>query len=252
MNIDNGSLDQLYIQVMKFRKKFCVYEITALMLDINPQQVVFHESKENEGSVKKLIVVDNLEEYFRAKEKEESVSIALHPKFQIFNQLKKAIIDSINSEELFALEHPQEGLDRLANHEERCAGSRTEVHKCDVEKWARENHFQCSFFGSAQQSTSKHDYLDKNHAEYSSELCIAIEAWQRFSGLGVSHPKKYVQKWLTEFYGQKDSDDSTQERVSKNGIERIVTLVNWRSKGGVGNSTVQQNIYQQALDKDLS
>lgn len=169
----------------------------------------------------------------------------------LFQELKKSLIEGVKNQEIkikFISENTQEI--ELKNLSE---ARLVEVE--EVKKWFKKHNFSSPFFESLKTPEGLPPYLDKNNLEHAAELRIAIEAWQRFSGLGLSHPNKYVKKWLTEFYGQKKSDDSTKELVTKNGIGRIVTLVNWRKKGGVGNtgnSKIQQSIYQQALDKNLS
>jgi hypothetical protein len=188
-------------------------------------------------------VVDDSGEYYKAKKLKEGVEIHLHPKNTIFLELVKAMIDAIKAEEIYTHEEPQELMDRQLHHEEKCAGEMTLLHKVDVKKWVEGNDFQCSFFGTSKVNTGLPDCLDKNSPEHSIELGIAIEAWQRFYGLGLTHPRDYFEKWLKEMHGT---------TLSNNAIERIITLINWNHGGGVKTEGFKEERYEEGKNRNIT
>jgi hypothetical protein len=249
----HDNLDNLFLQVMKFRKKFFIVEIAALMLDINPEtHLVQHEHKNDKlKGIKEFLIVSNKDEY-RSANKEEAQTITLHPKHRIYKELVKAIKDAIKCSDLYVYEDPREEMERLQLEEERFVTDFTEVQHEHVKLWAENNGFQCDFFGTIPtKQVRQHDFMDKNHPEHSIELGIAIEAWQRFSGLNLSHPKAYIKKWLEEQYGENTINDTAKITLSNKAINRIITLINWNSSGGTTTEGFKQSIYDQALYKTL-
>lgn len=123
-----------------------------------------------------------------------------------------------------------------------------------VKQWFSKNNFSTPFFEAPPKPNDLPNYLDKNHPEHSQELAIAIEAWQRFTDLDISHPKAYIEKWLDEtFVSDKQlAEQSVDTYVSKDAKERITTTANWRKKGGPKSQSLKQSIYDKATERNLS
>lgn len=84
--------------------------------------------------------------------------------------------------------------------------------------------------------------LTHRDPEHSLELGIAIEAWERFSDLGITHPKRYLQEWFKEQY----TSLSNEAKI------RIAEMINWNKKGGATSNAYTKATYQQALDKEIT
>jgi hypothetical protein len=254
ISMEKESLDDSFLQVMKFRKQFSLVDIAALMLDINPK-VHLVQHKHTKGDLKGLksfLIVENKEDYRTAIEN-NSKTTKLHPKHRIFIQLLNAMKDAIQCGDLYIYEGPMEVSHReQLNLERQTSSDLAQVQKHDVAKWAVNCGFQCDFFGTKMpQDYRVSDYFDKNNPEHSIELGIAIEAWQRFSGLNISHPKAYVKKWLVAHYTEQKGNDKAQIKISNKAIERITMLINWNPSGGTTKEGVKNSIYEQAIAKDL-
>ena len=118
----------------------------------------------------------------------------------------------------------------------------TKVSVSDVSRWVANIGFETDFFERKPASTGLASFFDEENPNYSKELAVAIEAWQRFSGLGISHPKEYLNRWLDEYHGS----------ISEKAKDRIVTLVNWNSTGGAKQTAFKQALYDQAISKKLT
>ena len=70
------------------------------------------------------------------------------------------------------------------------------------------------------------DIHNKNHDRYCPELVIAIEAWQKVVPKEKRSPKQSIAAWL----------DDNHPNLSTKAKERIVTMVNWKPRGGAPKS----------------
>lgn len=226
------------IQIMKLRKDFYLWEMAALLLNVNPLYVKVIER--GEFKIRQMVA-----DYSSQESK-------LHPKHFLYKELLKAMIDAVDygeielfGDELHNFELCQQTNLRESHGQDTgsCAGDFTTVNRYAVQAWVEKFNFETNFFEAKKPAELPLPrYLDKNHPEHSLELGIAIEAWERFSDLGISHPKDYLEKWLKEKH----------ESLSDKAIDRIKTVINWNRSGGAPTDGLKSAIYQQALDKEIT
>jgi hypothetical protein len=269
-----------YIELLKLKKAHSIYIMAALTLGIDPRYLKIEPSinnihgeevftYEHSGSSSQCwyypMKADGcqIEDYLNQESNihplapvEGSSSLGTYNKgFQdeLYQELKKLLLEAVKNEdiqcvvpEVFKL-LDTEKLDQQAKKkaiQKALIIKPTEgslVYTDSVKRWFKQNNLSTPFFGKPNELEGIPSVIDKNHTEHSLELGIAIEAWQRFSELGISHPKEYIEKWLNEFHSSVD----TKAKV------RICTLVNWRKQGGARTQGLKTNIYEQAITKDL-
>lgn len=264
-----------YIELLKLKESHSIYVMTALVLGIDPRFLkitpavinldgeelfTYEHSDSSSQSWYYPMKADDcsIDDYLKQESKthplapvEGSNSLGIYNKGLqdiLYQELKERLVEAVKSKEI-ECEFPEcvsEDV-RLKNISEGYL-----VKMESVRKWFQKNNFNTPFFDKPSTSEGVPSVLDKNHPEYSLELGIAIEAWQRFSGLNLTHPKAYIKKWLDEQYGEANVKDKAQITVSKKAMDRIVTLINWNSSGGTTTEGFKQSIYEQALAKDLS
>jgi hypothetical protein len=269
LNDQHRNSDISYIDLLRLRKKYAIYEVAALVLNIDPRYLKImpdfdpvreyfsYEYQEQSGYTKYYYPakadqydIDTylLKEYPRGQLIPEGTTLGEYrPSMKdfMYQELKGLMMDAVREGTLpLAVSTNDPILDekiRKAMTNDPQEGF--SVEKEQVLKWFDDNKLKPAFFfESKQQSTSLPKYLDKNHPEHSLELGIAVEAWQRFSGLGITHPKEYFEKWLKETF---------DETLSEKAIERIITLTNWNKGGGAKATSFKSALYQQALDKEI-
>ena len=120
-----------------------------------------------------------------------------------------------------------------------------------VHSWLLKNNFSCPFFEAPKAAMKIPELMDKNHPNYAPELAIAVEAWIRFSDLGITHPKEYVENWLDEMFPRNTEDAlaSVSTSVSNSAKERITQVTNWKPKGGANSKAYSTETYKRAKDK---
>lgn len=234
------------IQIMKLRKEFYLWEMAALLLNVNPMYVQLIESN---GHKFRVMVAD-----YTVQDSPR------HSKNYLYQELKKAMIDAVEfgGIELFG-ENKEMMVDCVQDYitsmpaaeyaygsSSGCACDMSKLHRDAVQAWVEKFNFETSFFETKKVAVTLPNHLNKNHPEHSLELGIAVEAWERFSDLDITHPKAYLEKWMQEKYGGIDGI------LSDKAIERITTLVNWNKSGGVTSNPFTKATYQQALDKEIT
>ena len=240
--------DFYMIQLMKLRKKFYLFEIAALLLNVNPKKIRFKKYSESDNHGTPMLV----NTYVDPENKEQTIQKP-HPKNAFYQELRKVMIDAVDygdielfGDELHNFELCQQTNLRESHGQDtgKCAADFSTLNRNAVQAWVEKFNFETNFF-EAKKPAELHlpRYLDKNHQEHSLELGIAIEAWERFSDLGISHPKAYLDKWFEEKYDGIISDKAMQ---------RITTVINWNKSGGAPTDGLKSAIYQQALDKEIT
>ena len=253
-----------YIELLKLKKAHSIYIMAALTLGIDPRYLKIEPSinnihgeevftYEHSGSSHQCwyypMKADGckIEDYLNQESKihplapvEGSSSLGIYNKgFQdeLYQELKTLLLEAVKNEDIQCV--VPEGVDRgilILKPIEGCL-----VDTDSVKRWFKQNNLSTPFFGKPNELEGIPSVIDKNHPEHSLELGIAIEAWQRFSELGISHPKEYIKNWLNEFHSI----------LGDKAILRICTLVNWRKKGGARTQGLQTDIYEKAIAKDL-
>lgn len=237
--------DFYMIQLMKLRKEFYLFEMAALLLNVNPQKIRLIKHNESDKAGKPMLV----NSYVDPENKEQTIQRP-HPKNAFYQELRKAMIDAVDYGDI---ELVGDALDNFIRCQQnnmdfnrstgKCAGDFTTLNRYAVQAWVEKFNFETNFFEAKKPAELPLPrYLDKNHPEHSIELGIAIEAWERFSDLGISHPKDYLEKWLKEKH----------ESLSDKAIDRIKTVINWNRSGGAPTDGLKSAIYQQALDKEIT
>lgn len=86
------------------------------------------------------------------------------------------------------------------------------------------------FFGN---EVTVNDYLDMDHPRYSARLAAAIKVWEAMEDenlLSGKSPKIAMAEWLQSRY--KELGLIHNEKISKNAIDNVVSVVNWQTGGG--------------------
>jgi hypothetical protein len=223
------------IQIMKLRKEFYLWEMAALLLNVNPLYVKLIESN---GHKFRVMVAD-----YTVKDSPR------HSKHYLYQELKKAMIDAVDygelelfGDELISFNYCQQDNLRDTGDTGSCASEYHKLSRHTVQAWVEKYNFETTFFETQKVAVNLPNYLDKNHPEHSLTLGIAIEAWERFSDLGISHPKKYVEKWLSEQHSN----------LSQEVRDEIAKMANWNKSGGAPSKGFKTDVYQQALDKEIT
>ena len=106
----------------------------------------------------------------------------------------------------------------------------------DLRKWLQRNGFPSTFFES--KPTKIPDYLNSDLEEHSYKLAAAVKAWEHFYTRGLTNRKKSlkqnIEAWLTEH--AKSLNLLYNKKVSKQMIEDIAKIVNWKPEGGAPKS----------------
>jgi hypothetical protein len=263
-----------YIELLKLKKEHSIYVIAALTLGIDPRYLKIAPGVIyiNDQEVFTYEHVDRSPQRWYYPAKADNCLIdsylnqeaKIHPlapvdgssslgiyrgglKDKLYQELKQLLIEAVKSSDVECVIPEIINKDRwLANALEGYL-----VTTESVKNWFHKNNLSTPFFDKPNKPDGMPNFLDKNHPEHSIELRIAIEAWQRFSGLNLSHPKAYVKKWLEEKYGEDNVKDKAQIILSKKAIERIITLINWNTSGGTTTEGFKQSIYDAALNKNI-
>ncbi|WP_339723280.1 hypothetical protein [uncultured Paraglaciecola sp.] len=265
-----------YIELLKLKRAHSIYIMAALTLGIDPRYLKIEPSVNNihgeevftyehSGSSSQCwyypMKADGcqIEDYLNQESNihplapiEGSSSLGIYNKGvqdELYQELKKLLLEAVKNEDIQCVvpeEYKSLDAEKLDQQIKQKAliikpteGSL--VYTDSVKRWFKQNNLSTPFFGKPNELEGIPSVIDKNHPEHSLELGIAIEAWQRFSDLDISHPKEYIQNWLNEFHSSVDTKAK----------ERICTLVNWRKQGGAKTQSLQTNIYQQAIAKNL-
>jgi hypothetical protein len=237
--------DFYMIQLMKLRKEFYLFEMAALLLNVNPQKIRLIKHNESDKAGKPMLV----NSYVDPENKEQTIQRP-HPKNAFYQELRKAMIDAVDYGDI---ELVGDALDNFIRCQQnnmdfnrstgKCAGDFTTLNRYAVQAWVEKFNFETNFFEAKKPAELPLPrYLDKNHPEHSLELGIAIEAWERFSDLGITHPKRYLQEWFKEQY----TSLSNEAKI------RIAEMINWNKKGGATSNAYTKATYQQALDKEIT
>lgn len=265
-----------YVDLLKLKKEHPIYTIAALTLGIDPRYLKLMPNydelrkgfnyDEDFGPTHKWyypLKADQLEidQYLKS----ESKSGHLVPLYKLpddlgaykpapldilYDELKSSLIEAAKNKDIICpkpeIIDERDWLGRIKEH--------SKVTTESVKNWFHQHNFRTPFFETPPKPKNLPDYLDKNNPEKPEELIIAIEAWQRFSGLEISHPKAYIEKWLDETFAsdKKLAEQSVGTYVSKDAKERIAMTANWRKKGGPKSDGLKQDIYDKAIAKDLS
>lgn len=270
----NNEIYPIYLDLLKLRKAHSIFEIASLVLGIDPRLLKikpqFHEQKgcfvyEPEAQTFRYLPIKaesmKLEEYL-AEEKNNHVYVPLENigeelgHYQsgmgdiLYQELKRTLLTAAIEDEIESIIpgtlDKELWLSRITEN--------TLVKAASVKKWLDAHNFCTPFFERPLRRDGLPEYLDRNHPEYSPELAIAVEAWSRFSNMGISHPKKYIEKWLNESFSDENnlSEDSVHVVVTQKAKDRIATLVNWNSDGGVNTKAFSIDVYKEALQKNFS
>jgi hypothetical protein len=253
-----------YIELLKLKKAHSIYIMAALTLGIDPRYLKIEPSinnihgeevftYEHSGSSHQcwyypmkadgcqiLDYVNQESNIHPLAPVEGNNSLGIYNKgFQdeLYQELKTLLLEAVKNKDIQCV--VPEVVDQEILILKPAEGSL--VYTDSVKKWFKQNNLSTPFFGKSNELEVIPRVIDKNHPEHSLELGIAIEAWQRFSDLGISHPKVYIQKWLDEFHSSLDNKAKV----------RICTLVNWRKQGGARTEGLKTNIYEQAITRDL-
>lgn len=246
--------DFYMIQLMKLRKEFYLFEMAALLLNVNPQKIRLIKHNESDKAGKPMLV----NSYVDPENKEQTIQRP-HPKNVFYQELRKSMIDAVNYGDIELFGDELDNFIRcqadsrhdsfLLTHDDthwitgKCAGDFTTLNRYAVQAWVEKFNFETNFFEAKKPAELPLPrYLDKNHPEHSLELGIAIEAWERFSDLGITHPKRYLQEWFKEQY----TSLSNEAKI------RIAEMINWNKKGGATSNAYTKATYQQALDKEIT
>lgn len=262
-----------YIEILKLRKAHPIYQIAALILGIDPRTLKlmpdYHPGKslyEYPPESKTFMYVPvkasktPLDEYLQS----ESANHTLVPLLNLpddlgeyapsitdvlFQEFKTALLSAVKDKEIECVvpgSIPEESYLKAASEN-------TLVKTNSVRDWLIRNNFRTPYFDKPATYEGLSSLFDKNHTDHSPELAIAVEAWIRFSGMGISHPKKYIENWLEQKYPalNEETADAVKILVSAKAKNRITTLVNWNSEGGVNSQAYSATLFEQGATKKL-
>lgn len=240
-----------YIDLLKLKNQHPIYVMAALTLGIDPrtlkikpdfnerdQRFDYNDDSPSFWYLPLKTESMTLTEYLESESKNSFWVPLLHcnsdlgqykPSMRdvLYQELKSSLIAAVKGGNISTAtpEKIDEGIFK------KLVSENTLVLVSSVKEWFAHNNFETPFFVNNAKPTSTNEFMDKNHPEHSIELNIAIEAWQRFSDLGLTHPNDYVQKWLDQEYPDKPNGSSVQVVLSKSAKERIITMINWNKKG---------------------
>ena len=265
-----------YVDLLKLKKEHPIYIIAALTLGIDPRYLKIHPAfnhAENQYSYDHIEHVGtcwycplkaeqtDIDSYIKEEAKyhpkvpllslKDTLGIYKSgPKDDLYHELKQSLISAAKNKEINSQKPENIKEDSWLN----CIGEQSSVTTESVKEWFRKHNFKTPFFESPSKSEGVPDYLDRNNDEHPEELALAIEAWQRFSDLDISHPKEYIEKWLEETFcsSKREAEKSVATYVSKDARERIAMVANWRKKGGPKSKGLDKDIYNKALAKNIS
>jgi hypothetical protein len=115
----------------------------------------------------------------------------------------------------------------------------TTIHIDDLRDWLRSRGYNSGFFFS--HSEQKPDFLNNQHANYSSKLAAAIEVWNAVTENPSLAKGKSVKQammiWLRSHAGRFDliKEDGNP---NESGIEEVAKVANWNTKGGAPETPV--------------
>lgn len=113
----------------------------------------------------------------------------------------------------------------------------TTVQTSDLRQWLKSIHMESEVFDVSSQAESSdfHDLLDENHAHYSEELALAVRVWRDLKDQKSfkSSPRAAIKDKAEKLAG---TERGQKRKVTREGIERIATLVNWQPQGGAPRS----------------
>lgn len=106
---------------------------------------------------------------------------------------------------------------------------RTTIDVEALKVWLRARGVRGGFFLATGTAPSE-DFMDASNESFSAELALAVTVWRAVSKTAVrgASPKKAIERWI-------DAHPEAwlgEGELSESAVERIVTLVNWRKKGG--------------------
>lgn len=260
-----------YIEILKLRKAHPIYQVAALILGIDPRTLkvmpTFNEAKseyeylpESTSHMYLPAKASNmkLEDYLLSeatnqlyvpliKLGDDLGSYAPSMSDVLYQELKNSIIAATKTNEIDCVfPKSSDKAEYIAKTSEG-----TLVKSESLRRWLAQNNFNTPFF----EKSTRHDGIpavfDKNHKDHSPELAIAVEAWIRFSDLGISHPKKYIENWLDDTYptNQSEASGSVEMIVPREAKKRIATMVNWNSIGGTKTKGYSSDVYAKGLEK---
>lgn len=262
-----------YIEILKLRKAHPIYQIAALILGIDPRTLKlmpdYHPGKslyEYLPESKTLMYVPvkasntPLDEYLQS----ESANHTLVPLLKLaddlgeyapsisdvlYQELKTALLSAVKDKEIECVMPSSISEERYLE----AASENTLVKNDSVRDWLTRNNFRTPYFEKSATYEGLPSLFDKNHTDHSPELAIAVEAWIRFSGMGISHPKKYIENWLELKYPALNEETANAVRtfVSAKAKNRITTLVNWNSDGGVNSKAYSAALFEQGATKNI-
>ena len=265
-----------YIDLLKLKKEHAILEIAALALGVDPrylklkpefdetkqcffydedlskyrwyiplkaEQLDIDEYLDSEKDLLQLVPVEKLNQDLGA--------YSPSPKNFLYRELKSLLIEATKNGEIECKVPDQIGEEYWLSH----ISEKSIIKSESVKEWFNKHNFKTPFFEAVSNKPDLPRYLDKNHPEHSQELAIAIEAWQRFSDLDITHPKAYIEKWVEENFStpKNTSSNSVKYHVSNYALDRILTMINWKTGGpkSAGNTAVKQDIYDKAIAKNL-
>ena len=262
-----------YIEILKLRKAHPIYQVAALILGIDPRTLKVMPAYNQVKSEYEYLPESKSHMYLPAKAStmkledyllSEATNQLYVPLIKLgddlgryapsmsdvlYQELKLSILAATKACEIEYVCPPSS--DEAKYRENISEG--TLVRSESLRQWLAQNNFSTPFF----EKMVKHDgvsaVFDKNHKDHSPELAIAVEAWIRFSDLGISHPKTYVENWLDDSFPTTKSEalESVELVVSREAKNRIATMVNWNSRGGQNVKAYSRETYLKGLKKQL-
>ena len=262
-----------YIEILKLRKAHPIYQIAALILGIDPRTLklmpTYNEANgeweylpESKSHMYLSIKASKmkLEDYLLSEATNHMYVPLLKlgndlgryaPSMSdvLYQELKDSIIAATRANEIdCVLPTSSDEAEYIAKTSE---GTLVKVES--LRRWLAQNNFNTPFF----ERITRHDGIpavfDKNHKDHSPELAIALEAWIRFSDLGISHPKTYIENWLEDTFptNKFETSGAVEMVVSREAKNRIATMVNWNSRGGQNVKAYSRETYSKGLEKLL-
>ena len=265
-----------YIELLKLRKAHPIFEMAALILGIDPrtlkimpdwdpvtEQYVYLDDTPKRWFLP--ILAENLttEDYLEKEmANQRLVPIAAQKLFvdleeykpcmrnELYQELKFALLHAVKQGEIQTNLHGTLDKDVIQNN----ASESYQVISESVKNWLVINNLSSPFFEKVTHSSGLAAIMDKNRSDHSPQLAIAVEAWIRFSGEGLTHPKKYIENWLDETYPNNISESNSEVGVhlSNEAKVRIAKVVNWNSDGGLRTTAYSKAIYEKAKSKHLN
>ena len=263
-----------YVDLLKLKKEHPIYIIAALTLGIDPRYLKIYPAFNHAQNQYSYDHIEHVGTHWYCPLKAEQTDIDSYikeeakyhpkvpllflkdtlgiyksgPKDDLYHELKQSLISAAKNKEIDCQKPENIEEDLWLN----CIGEQSSVTTESVKEWFHKHNFKTPFFEASSKPEGLPDYLNKNNPEYSIELAIAIEAWQRFSGLGISHPKKYMEKWIRENYPDPRyvPDDYVGITIFDKAVQRILTMINWKDSGTPAIGTgFKQSIYEKGKAK---